>query len=209
MNNQRYLILSKHPLASIGIDTILSIGAGVDYVRDVNNREETIRMCNELNPGLLLMDWQIIEETSFTWVIGLHEQFPKLPILLFSTEKKDVHFEKSMEAYISGFILEEEMPGRMVEAVKTILHGEKWFSQETKLNPDRNEDITIDRNNQLTLRELEIMRLMSEGKTDKEICHELGVTKNTVRSHIKRIFAKLQCANRTEAVYIAQREHIL
>jgi DNA-binding NarL/FixJ family response regulator len=169
--------------------------------------EEAMQLCQERPPHLLVVGPLILVPSPAVFVAALQKVRPGTHVLVVASRSEDVRVQTLILAGIGGFVLLRETRSRFVAAVRAVAKGEVWFSrrvmaklvQETRQAPKTG----------LTPQQLVVLRLVTQGKTNRQIAQELGIKERTVRFHLEGIFNRLDVKNRAEAVAKAVQEGLL
>jgi len=193
----------------VGIKIALE-AAGFQVVGEASNGEETLRLAEELRPDVLILDVVMPRINGVRAARTLREKLPDLHILALSAYWHDEYVFGLLEAGAKGYVLKEEAVETIVEAVRTVARGGTWLSEKVQaMVMERALGKGKEARSILSDRELRILQLMVEGKTDREIGQELGIAERTVRHHLRRIYDKLGVNSRVEAVVWAMREGLV
>jgi len=129
-------------------------------------------------------------------------------ILAYSAYADDAEIQGMLDAGAAGYVLKQEPPAKVIEAIRTVARGGKWFSQKVAARMAEWIYEPPGLSNELTEREEQVLRLLVKGVTDRESATELGITERTVRFHLQNIYSKLKVGRRTGAVAWAIRNGI-
>jgi len=195
----RILHADDHPLIRAGIRTTLSTEPEFIVVGEACDGNEAQAMSLDLRPDVLLLDLSMPGASAEETIRILKTACADIKIFILTAFDNDIYIRALLEAEISGYILKDEAAEVVIQAIRTVMHGGKWFSQvimEKMANVPNFEDA-------LTGREFEVLQLAGEGKSNAQIGEELCITERTVRKHLENIMQKMQVNNRTEAVKTA------
>ncbi|MEM6732589.1 MAG: response regulator transcription factor, partial [Myxococcota bacterium] len=161
----------------------------------------------ELNPevDLVLLDLNMPGSLGLYGLVSLRNTFPSVPVAIISGSDKPEMIAKAMGLGALGFIPKSTAPDRMRSAVQQILEGEPWFPDigDVATSASNHDSELTDRVSRLTPQQYTVLGAMREGKLNKEIADELGISEATVKAHVSAVFKKLEVSNRTQAVVLA------
>lgn len=172
---------------------------------------EKIRL--ELNPQLLLLDCNDINPRSITTVINsLNSTYPNAKIALFNAKKNGVEEDTASSPIVKGIFYHDTNESKLTDGIKSIMNGELWLSRRLISKFYTNKNHSAKHYNHelgLTEREIQIIKMITEGEQNKEIANNLCLSNHTIKSHIYHIYKKLKVSNRTQAANWAQQNLIL
>lgn len=201
----KVLIADDHPLVRSGIRGTLSRSDAYQIVGEAQDSDETLRLVEQLKPDLLILDLEmpgIPPEELATQARVLHAP---LKILVLTAHNDDKILRRLTKVSISGYLLKDEAPENLLQAVRTIGQGAAWFSQavaQRLLTLHQQEDPVPT----LTPRERQILTLISQGKDNQTIAQELALAEQTVRNYASVIYDKIGVSSRVEAVVWARQQ---
>ena len=211
----RVVIVDDHPVVRDGLQTLLSAQPDIEVMATAANGVEGCEQVFNWKPDVVLMDLLMPEMDGVQAIRRIKTEAPETHILVLTTYDDDEMIFEGLKAGAEGYLLKDVPIRQLGEAVRTVARGEsllepvvaaKLLSQFREL-AHRGESITD--SNALTPRELEVLRLLAEGETNKGIAERLVITEKTVKTHVTHIYNKLGANNRAEAVAIAFAQGIL
>lgn len=215
----KVMIVDDQGLIRDGLKMILSLSDEIEVVGEAVNGQEALDILSSMKPDIILMDIRmpIMNGVEATKIIK--EKFPEVKILILTTFNEDEYIFEGLKNGADGYILKDVKSDEIIKAIKEVYKGNVLLQPEiaTKLVKafnNINNHKTINDNKEaekslgdLTPREMEISKLVAEGKNNKEIGKELFITKGTVKNHLTRILSKLELRDRTQlALYIKNLE---
>jgi two-component system, NarL family, response regulator len=194
----RLLIVDDHVMVRMGLVTLLSDEPDLEVVGQARNGSEAESMFEDLQPDVTLMDG-ILPDTHGTEVIrNILARHPAAAIIVMSINETAEDIRIAMDAGARGYVPKSHDQEVIVQAIRAVAAGDVFLPRELELRlAERNQLVS------LSHREIEILNLIAQGKANKQISGELGLSGNTVKTHIARIFSKLDAPDRTRAVTIA------
>jgi DNA-binding NarL/FixJ family response regulator len=209
MASIRVLLADDHPVTREGIRNFLDKAAGIEVVGEASNGTETLRLVEELNPDVLLLDMEMPDIKGVDVANQLHTTGCPVRILALSAYDDKQFILELLSSGASGYLIKEEVPETIVEAVRGVARGEQgWVSRRVAA---RMAAWTQQQSGQieLTPRETEVLRLVAAGKTNQEVGLELDISDKTVEKHLEGVFGKLGVASRVEAAVWAVRSGLV
>lgn len=208
----RVILADDEQLVRAGFRLILETEAGIEVIGEASDGAEAVELTRKLDPDVILMDVQMpgtngIEATGK--IVGLGREETSR-VLILTTFELDEYVYEALRAGASGFLLKRTPAADLVAAIRVIAHGEALLAPSvTRRLIDqfarRPEARSVDTSavKELTERELEVLGLVARGLSNAEIAQQLVLSEGTVKTHIKRIFMKLDLRDRTQAVIFA------
>lgn len=206
----RILIADDHTIVRSGLKLLLEDEPDFVVVAEATNGAEAVQICHELHPDVVIMDVGMPVQNGLDAARELKDQLPEIAILALTMHRSEEYFFQMLEAGSSGYVLKGADPAELIQAIRSVARGEvflypamagrlvKAFLERTKF-PSQVEPL-------LTPREQEIMALLVEGYSSKEIAEKLVISSSTVHSHSSNLMTKLNLSKRHELVRYA-REH--
>lgn len=210
MADIRVLIADDHPIVCKGIRNLLEAAVGITVVGEAHSGSEALRLIRSLLPDLVLLDVELTDMSGIDVIKQLHEDKINIRILGLSSYDDREFISQLLALGASGYLLKDEIPEQIIEAVRGVARGETgWVSRKVaaKLSQmiQKDQDGAAD----LTRRELDVLRLVVEAKTNGEIGVALGISEKTVEKHLDTIFRKLGVTSRVEAAVLAVRSDLI
>ena len=211
----RVLLVDDHALVREGIASFLTACSDIEVVGEADDGVQAIAKAGELMPDLILMDIQMPRMDGLEATRRIKAVHPYLKIVMLTVVEEDRNLFEAVKAGAYGYLLKSMAPDEFLARVRGISHGEAplprimaakildEFSRCAKGGPPE------DPGSRLTSREHEVLQLLTRGHPNKEIANTLGVSKGTVKNHLKHILAKLHLQNRVQAAAYALREGIV
>jgi len=202
----RVLISDDHPFIREGIRATLNMTRDIVPVGEAIDGYETQRLCQELRPDVVLLDLSMPGPSAFVTVTQLRTISPQTRVLVLSAYDDDAHIRGMLSAGVAGYVLKDEAPDVVTQAIRIAMQGGSWFSQPIldKLAQRESEAPLELTGPPLTARELENLRLVVANKTNQEIAITLTISEKTVEKHLKNVFRKLGVTTRLEAALRAR-----
>jgi len=203
----RVLLADDHALFREGLRRILEAEADIECVGVAQNGEEAIRLIEELAPDVAIVDIAMPKVSGIEVAKRIKTTLPKTAILMLSAYKHDGYVIACMRAGVNGYLLKDMSPGELTNAIRVASVGEGVFNLEATSAVLRRAFAIDNRNTpvptDLHRRELEILKMLARGMTNRQIASELALSVHTVRTHLGNVFKKLGVSSRTEALACA------
>lgn len=210
MSDIKVLIADDHPIVCRGIHNLLEPAVGVTVVGEAHSGAEALELIRSLHPDVVLLDVELTDMSGIDVIKQLNDEQISVRILGLSSYDDREFISQLLSLGASGYLLKDEIPEQIIEAVRGVARGETgWVSRKVaaKLSQilQKDQDGAAD----LTRREMDVLRLVVEAKTNGEIGMLLGISEKTVEKHLDTIFRKLGVASRVEAAVLAVRTDLL
>jgi two-component system, NarL family, response regulator len=200
----RIMTVDDHPLLRQGIAAIIKTQPDMQVVAEACDGEEAIAQFRAHRPDVTLMDLQMPNVNGTEAIIRIRSEFPDAKILVLSTYAGDVQVLRAIKAGARGYLLKGNVRTELLEAIRTVHAGRKRIPPEIAAElADHAAD------DQLSAREMDVLRLIGEGNANKQIADKLSIAETTVKNHISNIFSKLGANDRAHAVTIALQRGII
>jgi two-component system response regulator NreC len=208
------LIADDHTLLRNGICAILKEEQDMLIVGEANDGREAVRLAGQLKPNVVLMDIAMPLLNGLEATRQIKREYPEINVLVLTMYDNEEYFRKMLEVGASGYIIKRAAATELVSAIRAVYNGEAVLSPaitrlllEDYLNHDlRNEK---DDPNALSSREREVLQLIAEGKTSREIAEILNLSVKTVQSHRTSLMQKLDLHDRGELIKYAIQKKII
>ncbi len=198
------LIVDDHFVVREGLRSILRREADFTVVGEAANGNEAVTAHAKLRPDVTIMDLRMPVCGGVEAILKIRAADPAARILVLSNFEGDEDIHAALSAGAMGYLLKHSSGDQVTPAIRALRLGKKWIPQEVAGHLASRERGEI-----LSEREREIVRLLVLGDPNKQIASALGITEQTVKSHVKNILAKLRVRDRTEAVTVALRRGIV
>lgn len=200
----RILIVDDHAILRVGLASLLNTHEDFNVVGDAESGLAAIRLVPRLKPDVIIVDLLMPELNGIETTARIIKDNPCARILILSTFGTSDGISHALDAGARGAILKNADIEELATAIRTVADGERYISRE--LTRIMDEDPPIQ---DLSQRQLEILDLLLRGLTSVDIAKALNISHDMVREHTSALFKKLGVANRTEAVAVALRKHLV
>ncbi|MBX3411503.1 MAG: response regulator transcription factor [Pirellulales bacterium] len=207
----RLLIADDHEVVRHGLTSLLA-DTDIEVVGEATNGEEVLERARELKPDLVLLDIRMGESDGLKALEQFRQEQPKLPILVLSMYDNPTYTARAVALGANGYLLKGCSRDELIEAIRIVAAGhDMWTRDELRrvsgalATPRLSGDIEVP----LTRREAEVLAMVSQGLTNKEIAKALFISAETVKEHVQRILKKIGVADRTQAAVWAVRKGLV
>jgi DNA-binding NarL/FixJ family response regulator len=199
----RILTVDDHLLLREGIGAVLEGQPDMALVGQAANGREAIDMFRQLRPDVTLMDLRMPDMNGIEAITAIRREFPNARIIVLTTYAGDVQASAALRAGASGYLLKSLVSKELLETIRAVHAGKRRVPGE--IASEIAEHVADDA---LSAREIEVLRRVAAGKSNKVIAAELNISEGTVKTHMKSILPKLDATDRTHAVMIALKRGI-
>ena len=200
----RILTVDDHPLLRKGIAALVNAEADLKLVAEASNGKEAIDAFRTHQPDVTLMDLQMPGVDGLEAIGAIREEFPEAKIIVLTTYSGDTQVLRALKAGARGYLLKGHVHKELLDTIRAVHAGQKRIPPE--IAAELAQHATDD---PLTGREIDVLRLVSAGNSNKHIADQLAIGESTVKSHVTNIMSKLSANDRTHAVTIALKRGII
>ncbi len=198
----RILLVDDHSVVRQGLRMFLGLDPELDIVGDAVNGAEAVQKAHALHPDVILMDLLMPVMDGVTAIGVLRQELPEIEIIALTSVLDDSHVFNAMRAGATGYLLKDTEADDLCRAIKSAAAGQVQLAPQVATRLLR-EVAAPDSPETLTTRETEVLRLLAQGLSNKEIARALIIGEKTVKTHVSHILAKLGVVSRTQAVLFA------
>jgi DNA-binding NarL/FixJ family response regulator len=200
----RILTVDDHPLMRDGIAALFEGREDMELVGQASNGREAVEGFRRLRPDVTLMDLRMPDMSGIEAIAAIRAEFPNARIVVLTTYKGDAQAAAALKAGAAGYLLKNLVGKELLDTIRAVHAGKRRVPPE--IATEIAEHVADDA---LTDRELQVLRRVAAGKSNKLIAAELDISEGTVKTHMKSILPKLDASDRTHAVMIALKRGIL
>jgi len=207
----RVLIVDDHEIVRKGIRALLATKKDIQVIGEAGDGAEAVELSKTLRPDVILMDLMMPKMNGVQATREISAEQPETRILILTSFAADEQVFPAIKAGALGYLLKDSSPQELLQAIRQVFRGEPSLDPAVarkvlaELSPSLPKPLTKD---PLTARELDILRLVAQGKSNKDIAAELVIAEETVHTHVSNILNKLHLASRTQAALYALKEGI-
>ncbi len=210
----RVAVVDDQRLFTKGISGLLDMLAGVEVVGVAYDGEEALALCRKEEPDVVLMDISMPKMDGISATREIKDLLPQSAVVILTGHEEDEHVFEGIKAGAQGYLLKDSEPEDLWRAIRTVYAGDTIIAPELAqkmLNtfegakPGGGTNLAPP----LTQRELEVIKALAQGMSDRQIATSLGISEKTVRNHTSNIYRKLHIFDRTQAVIYAVREGVI
>src|SRR5919112_4365616 len=217
MERIKVLIVDDHRVVREGLSAILKTKDNVDVLGEAQDGQEAVEKARSLLPDVILMDVSMPKMTGVEATRIIKREFPHIGIIALTMYEEQQYIFDLVRGGATGYLLKDSDSDQIVKAIQSVYRGDSLihpavaskilaeFSLMTQKKGKKAGWVEHD----LTEREITVLRLVADGKTNKEIANHLDLSEKTVKNHVRNIFHKLQVYDRTQAAILAIRKGLI
>lgn len=207
----RILIADDHAVVRRGLRALIETEDGMEVVGEAGDGGEAVQKAGSLHPDVILLDLVMPQMDGIEAIREIHRNDPKSRILVLTSFSEDEKVLTAIEVGAMGCLLKDATPEDLLRAIRDVYHGQSALNPTIarKLIHKLREADTKSPVEELTTREVEVLRLIARGLSNREIGEKLFISEPTVRTHVSNILMKLDLPNRTQAALFAVREGLV
>jgi DNA-binding NarL/FixJ family response regulator len=200
----RVMAVDDHPLMMAGIVGEINAQGDMRVVAEASDGDEALALFRKHRPDVTLMDIRMPKVNGIAAISSIREQFPQARIVVLTTSAGDVQAVRAFKAGAVGYLLKNLLRTELVETIRLVHNGHK------RIPPEIAQQIAEHAaDDSITIRELDVLRGVANGNSNKIIASDLKISEHTVKNHLKSILSKLNASDRTHAVMIAVKRGFL
>ena len=200
----RILAVDDHPVVRQGIAGMVAVESDMTLVGEASNGREAIQQFRLLHPDITLMDVQMPVMNGLDALIAIRNESPDAKIIMLTTYTGDVQILRALKAGAQGYLLKNTLHRDLLDTIRAVHAGKKALSPEASF-----EIAEHGADDALTPREIDVLRLIAAGNSNKRVADKLLIAEASVKSHVENILSKLGANDRTHAVTIALKRRII
>ncbi|WP_195780744.1 response regulator [Priestia megaterium] len=202
------LLVDDHEMVRIGVGAYLSAQTDIHVIAEAANGQQAVELGLQLRPDIILMDLVMEEMDGIEATKQLIKQWPEAKVIIVTSFLDDEKVYPALEAGATSYLLKTSKAGEIAAAIRRTYEGQSVLEPEVTgkmMSKMRKPSLPHE---ELTAREMEILLLMTQGKTNQEIADELFIALKTVKTHVSNLLSKLDVQDRTQAVIYAFKQKL-
>lgn len=212
MSMIRVLIADDHKMVREGLRRILEFDGEIQVIDEADNGEECIKKIRSSKPDIVLLDINMPVMNGIEALQEIRKKKLKTKVIILTVHNEIEYLLRAVDIGIDGYVLKDSDAHELIRAVTSVYEGDKFI--QPSLIPLLNSkliarDLDAERLEQLSKREIEVLKLAAVGMFNKEIGVELGISERTVKNHLSSIFKKIDSSDRTQAAVFAIRNGLV
>lgn len=212
MSMIRVLIADDHKMVREGLRRILEFDGEIQVIDEADNGEECIKKIRSSKPDIVLLDINMPVMNGIEALQEIRKKKLKTKVIILTVHNEIEYLLRAVDIGIDGYVLKDSDAHELIKAVTSVYEGDKFI--QPSLIPLLNSklitrDLDAERLEQLSKREIEVLKLVAVGMFNKEIGVELGISERTVKNHLSSIFKKIDSSDRTQAAVFAIRNGLV
>ncbi len=206
----KIILVEDQTLMRQGLKTILDLEPGLHVVGEAGDGEYGVQLALELRPDVILMDVQMPRLNGVDATAQLCRQWPEAKVIILTTFDRDDYVYQGVRSGALGYMLKDAPANKLIETIRRVHAGEVFIQPEIASRALREMmRPTTATMESLSEREREVLVLLAQGASNKDMAEKLFITEGTVKNHVSNILAKLQAENRTQAADIARKQGLV
>ncbi|WP_323791212.1 response regulator transcription factor [Nocardioides sp.] len=211
----RVLVVDDQELFRRGLTMLLAVEPGLEVVGEAGDGAEGATLAESAAPDVILLDVRMPKKSGIEACLAIKESVPSAKIIMLTVSDEEADLYEAVKSGASGYLLKDSSIEEVAQAIRVVADGQSLISPSMAIKlidefkqmskPERETGPAL----RLTERELDVLRLVAQGHSNKEIAARLFISENTVKNHVRNMLEKLQLHSRMEAVMYAVRENLL
>jgi len=204
MSPIKVLSVDDHALLREGIAAVIANQTDIVLVGEATNGREAVERFRAVRPDVVLMDLQMPDMTGIDSIITIRSEFPNARIVVLTAYSGDVQIVRALKAGAAGYLLKGTLRKDLVDTIRSVHAGQRRIQPEIAMELAEHQT-----DDGLTERELDVLKSVAAGNSNKIVADKLAISEETVKSHMRSILSKLSANDRTHAVTIALKRGII
>ncbi len=211
----RVLVVDDQELFRRGLTMLLGIEEGIDVVGEAGDGAEGVDLAVSTVPDVVLLDVRMPKKSGIEACVAIKEAVPMTKIIMLTVSDEEADLYEAVKSGASGYLLKDSSIEEVAQGIRVVADGQSLISPsmaaklitefKTMSKPERSQGPAL----KLTDRELEVLRLVAKGLSNRDVASQLAISENTVKNHVRNMLEKLQLHSRMEAVMYAVRAKLV
>jgi DNA-binding NarL/FixJ family response regulator len=214
MRTIRVLVVDDHEIVRAGLRTLLAREQDIHVVGGASNAEDALDLIRELSPEVAVVDYSLPKMSGVELCEIVVRHYPKTAVIMLTTFLDDEVIHSSLQAGAKAYVYKDAEGRDLKRTIRAVADGQavldpkvagrvmRWAKKKSRIRFDTGRQA-------LSPREIEVLRLVTQGATNPEVAETLGITRHTVNTYVQRAFSKLGVHSRSEAIAVATKRGIL
>lgn len=207
----RIFLIDDHRLLRLGIKKLISEQEDMQVIAEFNQGKKVLQEIPKYNPNVIICDISLPDIDGIELAKSIKERYPEVRVLMLSMHKDSEHVKRAVEVQVDGYLHKDIFDEEVIEGIKAVQEGDRYFSRaisQVMINDIFSED-SKGENNDISEREQQVLQLISDGFTNKEIADQLHISIKTVDKHRTHLLQKLNAKNTAEMVKQAFKQQLI
>ncbi|MCR5677175.1 MAG: response regulator transcription factor [Agathobacter sp.] len=208
----KIMITDDHSMIREGLKNLLELDGDIKVIAEAENGQECLDKLSTVKPDVLLLDINMPVMNGLEVLAALKERRIRVKVLVLTVHNEVEYLMKAVDIGVDGYVLKDSESAELKKAIFAVASGENYIQPSlipalnSKMIEKNDDEARID---ELTRREIEVLKLLSVGMYNKEIAEKLDISERTVKNHVSNIFKKLEVTDRTQAAVFAIRNNLV
>ena len=208
----KIMITDDHSMIREGLKNLLELDGDIEVIAEAVDGEDCLAKLEHYRPDVLLLDINMPKKNGLEVLKTLKASRSKIKVLVLTVHNETEYLMKAVDIGINGYVLKDSESSELKKAIFAIANGETYIQPSlipalnSKMIEKNEDELKIDN---LTKRELEVLKLLAGGMYNKEVAEKLDISERTVKNHVSNIFKKLEVTDRTQAAVFAIRNNLI
>ena len=208
----KIMITDDHSMIREGLKNLLELDGDIEVIAEAVDGEDCLAKLEHYRPDVLLLDINMPKKNGLEVLKTLKASRSKIKVLVLTVHNETEYLMKAVDIGINGYVLKDSESSELKKAIFAIANGETYIQPSlipalnSKMIEKNEDELKIDN---LTKRELEVLKLLAIGMYNKEVAEKLDISERTVKNHVSNIFKKLEVTDRTQAAVFAIRNNLI
>jgi len=210
MKNVRVLIVDDHLVVRKGVQMLLETEPGIKIVGEAKDANSAVQLNQQLQPDIILMDLMLPGKNGLEVITEIKYENPEVKVIVLTSFEDEDKIQAAMSTSVDGYLLKNADGEELLQAIRAVQAGEMpLHPRVARYLFTTRQSANSPNGLHLTEREIEIVQLIAQGLSNKEVAHRLNLTEGTVKSYVSQMLTKLKVSTRTEAALWAAKKGLI